>query len=94
MLSYEELHANTTQKAKELAKFLGTEVDDSMVQSIVNKCSFASMRDRKGKEWIETYGEPVMYRKGKVRQLRQTHTHRDTVWTKFYFEQWKFEGKK
>nr|KAG5688893.1 hypothetical protein BaRGS_016461 [Batillaria attramentaria] len=65
-LSYEELHADTFTKTKEVAQFLGSTADDDTIRDIIAKCSFDSMRDRKGKEWTEVYGEPVMYRKGKV----------------------------
>ncbi|XP_076451790.1 sulfotransferase 6B1-like isoform X2 [Babylonia areolata] len=66
VLSYEELQANTFNKAKELAKFLGSSADDDIIRDIVDKCSFGSMQERKGKAWTEAYGEPIMYRKGKV----------------------------
>ncbi|XP_076451786.1 sulfotransferase 6B1-like isoform X2 [Babylonia areolata] len=66
VLSYEELQADTFNKAKELAKFLGSSADDDIIRDIVDKCSFGSMQERKGKEWTDVYGEPVMYRKGKV----------------------------
>ncbi|KAK7089003.1 sulfotransferase 1A1-like [Littorina saxatilis] len=65
-VSYEQLQSDTFSKAKELAKFLGSTADDDTILEIVNKCSFGSMRERKGKEWIAQYGEAVMYRKGKV----------------------------
>ncbi|XP_076439739.1 sulfotransferase 6B1-like [Babylonia areolata] len=65
-LSYEELQADTFSKAKELARFLGSSADDDTIHDIVDKCSFGSMLDRKGKHWTEKLGSPVMYRKGKV----------------------------
>ncbi|XP_076451794.1 sulfotransferase 1A1-like [Babylonia areolata] len=65
MLSYEELHADTFNKVKELAKFLGSSADDDTIHEIVDKCSFGSMQERKVK--AETWtGEDIMYRKGKV----------------------------
>ncbi|KAL8594615.1 hypothetical protein ACOMHN_011355 [Nucella lapillus] len=65
-VSYEELQADAFHKAKELAEFLGSSADDDTIRDIVEKCSFGSMQERKGKDWAAVYGEPVMYRKGKV----------------------------
>ncbi|KAL8594613.1 hypothetical protein ACOMHN_011353 [Nucella lapillus] len=65
-VSYEELQADTFNKAKELAKFLGSSADDDTIRDIVDKCSFSQMLDRNGSHWIELCGEPVIYRKGKV----------------------------
>ena len=65
-VSYEDLHADTVGKSKELAKFLGVSVDDDMIQKIVDKCGFQKMLDRRGKEWEDVVGHPLMYRKGKV----------------------------
>lgn len=66
MLSYEELQADTFRKAKEVAEFLGSTADDDTIQDIIATCSFDNMKERKGKEWINVYGEAIMYRKGKV----------------------------
>jgi len=66
IVSYEQMHADTFGRAKELAQFLGSTADDDTIRDVVAKCSFSSMQERKGKEWAEAYGEPVMYRKGKV----------------------------
>ncbi|KAL8613641.1 hypothetical protein ACOMHN_029733 [Nucella lapillus] len=46
VLSYEELQADTLNKAKELAKFLESSADDATIQDIVDKCSLVSMRER------------------------------------------------
>ena len=64
--SYEDLHADTVGKTKELAKFLGVTVDDDTIQKIVDKCDFKQMMGRRSKDWEEIVGHPVMYRKGKV----------------------------
>ncbi|KAL8611072.1 hypothetical protein ACOMHN_064363 [Nucella lapillus] len=66
MVSYEELHADTFKKAKELAEFMGSSVDNDTIRGIVDKCSFNNMRERKGPFWTALYGEPVMYRRGRV----------------------------
>lgn len=66
IVSYEQMHADTFGRVKELARFLGSTADDDTIRDVVAKCSFSSMQERKGKEWAEAYGEPVMYRKGKV----------------------------
>ena len=65
-VSYEQLHADTFNRAKELARFLGSSANDDTIRDVVSECSFGSMQERKGKEWTAQYGEPVMYRKGKV----------------------------
>ena len=77
-VSYEELQTDTFGRAKELAKFLGSTADDATIQKIVDKCSFSNMRERKGKEWTEQYGEPVMYRKGKVGDWKTWFTVADS----------------
>ncbi|XP_076451788.1 sulfotransferase 1A1-like isoform X1 [Babylonia areolata] len=70
VLSYEELQADTFNKVKELAKFLGSSADEDTIRDIVDKCSFGSMQERKSKgkakEWTDAHGKAIMFRKGKV----------------------------
>ncbi|PVD36737.1 hypothetical protein C0Q70_03725 [Pomacea canaliculata] len=66
VVSYEDLQEDTLEKTKELARFLESTASEEVVKEIVAKCSFNSMKERKGQQWTETFGEAVMYRKGKV----------------------------
>ncbi|GFS23743.1 sulfotransferase [Elysia marginata] len=67
--SYEALHKDIREEIRGLAKFLGVNVDSTLLEDIVSKTSFDNMRKIKGAK--EEYGgvrpsSPVMYRKGKV----------------------------
>ncbi|KAL8611071.1 hypothetical protein ACOMHN_064362 [Nucella lapillus] len=66
MVSYEELQTDTFNKTKELAEFMGSSADDNTIRGIVDRCSFDRIREQKGGFWTALYGEPVMYRRGRV----------------------------
>lgn len=74
ILSYEDMQESPLENAQRMAHFLEVELDDALMKSIVEKCSFSNMQERKGKEWTTLYGEPVMYRKGKVGDWRNWFT--------------------
>ncbi|XP_060569225.1 sulfotransferase 1A1-like [Ruditapes philippinarum] len=70
VIFYEELHKNNVEEIKRLAKFLGLDPSEELVQAISEKCQFHNMyKDKMHPDSVrrEIYnGDYTLYRKGKV----------------------------
>ncbi|KAK3731943.1 hypothetical protein RRG08_045002 [Elysia crispata] len=67
--SYEELKQNPVEEIVRLAQFLGTSSAlpaREFAARVEERCSFRSMKSRKGWFDMSNDGEPIMYRKGQV----------------------------
>ncbi|KAK7087879.1 sulfotransferase 6B1-like [Littorina saxatilis] len=63
---YEDMKENPAAEVTRISQFLGLNHERAFIQSVCDKCDFASMRQRKGKLDATSDGEPIMYRKGEV----------------------------
>lgn len=67
---------NPVKEITRLAEFLGKSYEPSFIETVRAKCSFDSMRDRKGNMDATSYGEAIMYRKGEQHSFMVVQMHK------------------
>jgi hypothetical protein len=72
VIHYEDLHENPGETIKDLGKFLGKDLDDKQVESIIKWCSFDNMKKNPSVnyDWYKEIGlfrkDGNFFRKGKI----------------------------
>ncbi|KAK6192558.1 hypothetical protein SNE40_004006 [Patella caerulea] len=79
-LTYEDMIECPHREFKKIAEFLEVPFDDKLLADAVHKCSFKSMKKRKGHFYVSPEGDSAVYRKGEVGDWKNWFTVAQNEW--------------